>query len=391
MSAKLTHDTETFGKMDPYCKVSLGGELKKTKTHQEAGKYPTWNDSFTFQRNSENFLNIEVWDEDTVSADDLVGETSIALGDTFEKKKTQNWHVLSYKGKEAGKILVSLEFVPDAARQPAQTSLPTMNYSYNPNTVPMMGSPPVYGYGAYPGMMPPPYGQQPAGGPYQGLPRAPTVQQPPMYGTQYPVQYGYPPQGGQFQSQAPPQYPHQYQQPPPGQYQQPPAQYQPSAPQFQQSQPPPQYQGYPPQGPGYQQPPPQGPGYQQPPPQGGYQQPPPQNQGPPPQGNYQQPPPQNQGPPPQGNYQQQPAGSYIQPPQGPSQQGYQQPPPQNQAPGGYGYGMTQTINIPDNSDPNKQFPRQPTVQQPGYEQNIPKAQQFPPQQGGGGYDYPKFG
>ena len=177
--------------------------MKKSKTHQEAGKYPTWNDSFTFLRNSENFLSIEVWDEDTVSADDLVGETSIALGETFEKKKTQNWHVLSYKGKEAGKILVSLEFVPDVAKQPAQnSSIPSMNYAYNPSTIPMMGAPPMYGYG-YPGMMPNPYGNpsQPMPGPYQNLPRAPTVNQPPpMYGTQYPPQYAYPP-GNQYQNQ----------------------------------------------------------------------------------------------------------------------------------------------------------------------------------------------
>ena len=42
MHAKLTHDTETFGKMDPYVKVTIGGQSQKTKTHNSGGKTPRW-------------------------------------------------------------------------------------------------------------------------------------------------------------------------------------------------------------------------------------------------------------------------------------------------------------------------------------------------------------
>lgn len=406
MSAKLTHDTETFGKMDPYCKISLGGELKKTRVHQEAGKYPTWNDSFTFQRNMENFLNIEVWDEDTFSKDDLVGETSIALNETFEKKKTQNWHILSYKGKEAGKILVSLEFVADLVNRPGPSqSLPSMNYSHNPNTIPMMGSPPMYGMGgvspiqmSYPGN---PYGSPTV---YQGMQRTSTVSQPPpMYGSQYPPQQ---PPG--YQGFPPYQSPASF-----GQYQAPPGQFQGGSPQGRPQgyqQPPEGYQQPPPQG--YQQPPPQG--YQQPGPQG-YQQPPPQGYQQQPQQGYQQPPPGPGGyqQPPQGGYQQPQGGNQIppqgagqyqqQPPQG-AEKFQQQPPqvvgqfqesqppqqyppgPQNQ--GGYTFNKTQTINCPE--EPVKQLHQYPTLQQQGFEQQgYPQNGQGHPQQSG--QEYPSNG
>jgi Ca2+-dependent lipid-binding protein len=58
--------------MDPYCKISFGTKLVKSKVHNNAGKYPQWNDTFTFQRTTEEIINLEVWDKDTVSADDLV-------------------------------------------------------------------------------------------------------------------------------------------------------------------------------------------------------------------------------------------------------------------------------------------------------------------------------
>lgn len=413
--------------MDPYCKISLGAELKKSKTHQEAGKYPTWNDVFTFQRNMENCLNIEVWDEDTISSDDLVGETSISLSEVFEKKRLQNWYVLSYKGKEAGKILVSLEWQPDEInRQTPSRSVPTMNYSYSPNTIPMMGSPPMYNTGYPPQMA---YGPTYGGSPYNSAPgfqRTPTVAgPPPVYGTQYPQQYpGYPPTNSPYQTQAPlnqPPYqqPNPYQsQPPTGQYPQPPTgQYQGG-----QYQAPPGGQYQAPPG-GYQQPPgqyQQPPGQYQQPPGGQYQQPP---TGPagglyqqPPGGQYQQPPSgqYQQQPGPGGQYQQQPGpgGQYQQPPGGQLQQpspgqygapggqgqvyptGQQQPPagymqgnqtgtggeyPQNQppgqqqfggqSPGGFPYKMMQTVNF---EETNKQFTHQPTVQQQGgYQQGYP--------------------
>ncbi len=40
--ANLIHDTEVFGKMDPYCLIKVGGLTKKTKVHNNGGKKPRW-------------------------------------------------------------------------------------------------------------------------------------------------------------------------------------------------------------------------------------------------------------------------------------------------------------------------------------------------------------
>ena len=42
MSANLTRDTETFGKMDPYCVVTVGKQKFKTLALDGAGTKPNW-------------------------------------------------------------------------------------------------------------------------------------------------------------------------------------------------------------------------------------------------------------------------------------------------------------------------------------------------------------
>ena len=113
LSGKLKRDTETFGKMDPYCKVKLGSTTHETKVHSNAGKYPAWNDKLVFKRSNEEVVNIDVLDKDTFSSD-TIGYVTIPLSKVVENKKVSEWHTLSYKGKMAGEILVEMEFIPDA-------------------------------------------------------------------------------------------------------------------------------------------------------------------------------------------------------------------------------------------------------------------------------------
>ncbi len=62
-----------FSNMDPYVIVWCGSDKRKTRTHQEGGKRPQWNDSFTFVNPKSQQVKFAVWDEDNVT-DDLVGE-----------------------------------------------------------------------------------------------------------------------------------------------------------------------------------------------------------------------------------------------------------------------------------------------------------------------------
>ena len=51
INASLIRDTETFTRMDPYCVVVIGNQRQKTRTHNEGGKQPNWNDTLNFTLN----------------------------------------------------------------------------------------------------------------------------------------------------------------------------------------------------------------------------------------------------------------------------------------------------------------------------------------------------
>ena len=76
---------------DPYCVLSLGKEQKKTKTKNEAGKRPVWNETFNFN-GADNILKVKVMDEDTVT-DDTVGEGSVDLA-KFRNNPTEQQCIL---------------------------------------------------------------------------------------------------------------------------------------------------------------------------------------------------------------------------------------------------------------------------------------------------------
>ena len=253
--AKLTRDTETFGKMDPYCTITLGTQKQKTRVADGAGKFPNWQEALVFHKTMEDMIIVAVWDYDSASNDDLIGEGSLSIQRATSTPNWEDWVEILHHGIKAGDVRLNVAFTADASTAP-KPAVPA-----GPQVVVIDG-----GNRGYP---PPPQGYYPP----QGYP-------PQAYPPQgYPPQPGYPPQ-----SYPPQGYPPQPGYPPAPQYGQPPPYGQP--PQY--NAPPPQYNQYPPQG--Y---PPQ-PGYP-PNPQAGY--PPPQ--GYPPQSGY---PPNPHGYPPQGHY-----------------------------------------------------------------------------------------
>jgi Ca2+-dependent lipid-binding protein len=51
IEAKLTHNTELFGKMDPFVKITSEQLLLKSKIIQKGGKTPKWNETFEIDPN----------------------------------------------------------------------------------------------------------------------------------------------------------------------------------------------------------------------------------------------------------------------------------------------------------------------------------------------------
>ena len=62
LQAKLTRDTDLFSKMDPYVILKIGEYVIKTSTKKDAGKFPTWNELYTFFVKKNETLKFEVWD-----------------------------------------------------------------------------------------------------------------------------------------------------------------------------------------------------------------------------------------------------------------------------------------------------------------------------------------
>jgi len=61
--------------MDPYVKLSNKKTKFKTRTHNNGGKKPSWNESYTFNLQEANTGNIyfEIYDKDTLSDDYVCG------------------------------------------------------------------------------------------------------------------------------------------------------------------------------------------------------------------------------------------------------------------------------------------------------------------------------
>ena len=55
----------------------MGSDKQRSKTHNEGGKKPRWNDQFMFRVKASSML-VTVYDEDTFS-DDVVGSVNIEL------------------------------------------------------------------------------------------------------------------------------------------------------------------------------------------------------------------------------------------------------------------------------------------------------------------------
>ena len=117
LCAKLTIDTEWFGKMDPYTKCTVGVTIQKTHTANDQGKTPSWSDTLSFMTNNEVSMRVEMWDED-VGKDDFIGECDVPLTDVYRQQRANNWYTLKKKGKSSGQVMICFEFYRRANNQP---------------------------------------------------------------------------------------------------------------------------------------------------------------------------------------------------------------------------------------------------------------------------------
>ena len=114
-SARLTIDTEMFGKMDPYCKIQVGGNTQQTKVAHNAGKTPVWSDVMTYRLNNDSQMTITLYDKDHLTKDDLLGTVVIPLDEIYTRKTITNNYELRRDGKVTGQVNVTMEFSPEGS------------------------------------------------------------------------------------------------------------------------------------------------------------------------------------------------------------------------------------------------------------------------------------
>lgn len=105
VAATLTHNTELFGNMSPYCTILYENEVKTTKVASRAGKNPVWNEAFTFSIKDSNLIKIEVWDKEMIKKDDLVGLGSTCIYESANKIQ------LKHDNKPAGTVFIKVKLV----------------------------------------------------------------------------------------------------------------------------------------------------------------------------------------------------------------------------------------------------------------------------------------
>ncbi len=110
IEAKLTHNTDLFTKMNPYCAFTIGGKRIKGQVCKKGGKAPHWNDTVTIPIIEESNILIEVMDKDKITKDDHIGSFELNLQEIESLGQMKRWFPLVYKKKPAGEIQMEVIF-----------------------------------------------------------------------------------------------------------------------------------------------------------------------------------------------------------------------------------------------------------------------------------------
>lgn len=112
-SASNLVNVEHFGKQDPFVQLSLNysdaSSYQKTFTHKDAGKNATWNQTLTLPGSSSE-LYVEVMDEETFAAAELIGFAAIPLNQVVQGQLAAVFPLYTVDGKTAGDLYLTLSY-----------------------------------------------------------------------------------------------------------------------------------------------------------------------------------------------------------------------------------------------------------------------------------------
>ncbi|KAG0213662.1 hypothetical protein BGX28_003815 [Mortierella sp. GBA30] len=106
---------ERFGKQDPFILFKLGNVAKRSSTDVRGGQRPRWKDDqinilmYESDAKDATSLYVTCLDEDH-QKNDLIGDCVINLAKVLEQGEHDDWFELSYKGREAGELMLQLTY-----------------------------------------------------------------------------------------------------------------------------------------------------------------------------------------------------------------------------------------------------------------------------------------
>ena len=165
--ARNLHDTETFGKMDPYVQVVLGSREARTKEKKDAGVNPVFEEELVLDFQNEAEVDFRVFDSESMGSDKFIGEARISVQAVINNGGSWAGDLQLYRGgkKPAGLLnvhifLIHAEPVGSPSHVPAAAAtsgvypdMPAMNPNYQPGAPPpqpqMASAMPVYAQPVY--------------------------------------------------------------------------------------------------------------------------------------------------------------------------------------------------------------------------------------------------
>ena len=122
LSANLERDLATFGDMDPFVYFEQGDKNRKTKTHEDGGTHPKWNDMVEFYIDSyDDELTVAVYDAGMTS-DEVIGTCKIKFEKLAWEGGINEEFDLEHDGENAGKIHLKTYFKSDDEDPPGGKS-----------------------------------------------------------------------------------------------------------------------------------------------------------------------------------------------------------------------------------------------------------------------------
>jgi hypothetical protein len=116
VKAELARDGNLIAKMDPYCMLRTKAVELRTHVAEKAGKNPIWNASFDIELVGDSAIYLGIWDRDTFTTDDIIADVTFDLrGNMKNDNFFHGWTPLYYKGNNAGRLFVELQYYPNAA------------------------------------------------------------------------------------------------------------------------------------------------------------------------------------------------------------------------------------------------------------------------------------